>query len=719
MKLHKLSIKLFFFLATALLFVSSCQLKSKQPQSIVALAERVQNGLSEHFIFELMESPNEQFEISNKGSKIVVRGSTLNSITAGLGWYLKYYCNSGTFWTVKRNPIPVPLPKVNGKIVHQTSMKHRYYFNYCCDRYSYRYWDWTRWEQEVDWMALNGINIALIIIDRAAVLWKVCESYGVRETVNRYYGNDRLMPHGQCFFQLHQYEMSQLDSRVRLQQTVIARMRDLGINPLLDGFKGIVPKQLTETMKNVKFFDGGVYNNTTKEPVIDISDPFFEEFGTKYYQLQKKLYGDQLFIDADPIIEGTGPAVDFGDLGLKIQNLILNTYPDATWVLQGWAGNPRDELLTKTDAERTLILDLACEYRPQWNKREIHSTTPWVFSLLNNYGGKTGLYGNLDNIFDQQAEAKSLPPGKFLHGVGALLEGIENNPVVWNALFESAWMDAKPEMDRWIQDYAKGRYGKRNDHAEKAWDIIYKKIYSTTRNQVVGATENIMCARPKLELDRVWRGCTSVPYFTNEDIFTAWDEMLLAADELGVSDGYQLDLVELTREIISNYAWELYPKVIAAHQRGDKMMFDRLSEQFLELFDDMELILSTRKEFMLATWIERHRSWGRNEPEMNYFERAAKSILTIYSDIPTLETRLHDYAHRELSGTMKDFYKPRFEKYFSELRKTTDKNAEPKIDWFEFDHKWTVTPSNYMTNASCCPVDACKVIHDKYRNQIN
>ena len=704
---------LLFFLVIGL---NSCQSESKQPQSIIALAERIQSGLSEHFVFELVKSPNEQFEISSKGNKVIVRGSTLSSITTGLGWYLKYYCNSGTFWTVKRNPIPVPLPKVNGKVVHHTSAKYRYYFNYTCDRYSYRFWDWTRWEQEIDWMALNGVNIALIAIDRGAVLWKVSESYGVREMVNRYIGGG-IMPFTQFHYQLHEYEMAQRDIRVRLQQTVIARMREMGIEPVLDGFKGIVPKQLAETVKHVKFNDGGMWGTFSKEPVIDIADPFFEEFGAKYYQTQKELYGDQLFIDADPIIEGSGPEVDYGDYGLKIQNLILNTYPDATWILQGWAGNPRDQLLTKTNPERTLILDLACEYRPQWKKREIHNFTPWAFCILNNYGGKTGLYGNLDNIFDQQAEAKSTSPqGELLRGVGALMEAIDNNPVIWNALFESVWLDTKPDMQVWIQDYIKSRYGKQNEHAEKAWGILYKKIYSTSRTQVVGATENIMCARPQLTIDKVWRGCTSVPYFTNEDIVIAWDEMLSAADELSCSDGFQLDIVELTREIIGNCAWVLYPKVIAAHQEGNKVLFNRLSEQFLDMFDDLDMVLSTRKEFMLGTWIERHRSWGQNEIEKSYFEKAAKSILTIYSDRPITT---HDYAHREWAGTMKDFYKTRFEKYFNELRKTTNKNAEPQIDWFEFDYSWTITPYKYTTRASCCPVDACKIIHNKYRNQIN
>lgn len=31
----------------------------------------------------------------------------------------------------------------------------------CTHSYSYVWWDWARWEKEIDWMALNGLNLAL------------------------------------------------------------------------------------------------------------------------------------------------------------------------------------------------------------------------------------------------------------------------------------------------------------------------------------------------------------------------------------------------------------------------------------------------------------------------------------------------------------------------------------------------------------------------------
>jgi alpha-N-acetylglucosaminidase len=450
-----------------------------------------------------------------------------------------------------------------------------------------------------------------------------------------------------------------------------------------------------------------------------VTNPFFEDFGTRYYQEQKKLYGDVLFIDADPIVEGTAPeGTDLSEVGVKVQNLILKTYPNATWVLQGWQTNPRAELLAKTKPERTLILDLWCEGRPLWREGEVYSSTPWVWCIVNNFGGNTGMYGNIDLICDQQAEAKSLPPGKFLCGVGTVMEGIENNPPVYNMLYESAWMDGKPDMKTWLSDYAASRYGKYNEHADRAWAVMHEKIYTATRRQE-GVTENIMCAHPKQEPDRVSTWGTAIPYFTTADIAPAWDGMLLAAQDLGESDGFRLDLADLTRQILSNYAWELYPKVIAAHRQGDKAAFERLAAQYLTLFDDMNSLLITRKEFMVGPWIEMFRRWGTDEQQKRKLEQEAKTYISTWAGKAySEEGQLHDYAFREWAGMMTDLYKARHETYFAELRKMTNPDVEPVIDWYDFDYAWITSSGNYPVEPVGRTVDICKILYDRYRNQI-
>ncbi|CAF93158.1 unnamed protein product, partial [Tetraodon nigroviridis] len=49
--------------------------------------------------------------------------------------------------------------------------RFRYYQNVCTFSYSSVWWDWPRWEREIDWMALNGINLPLAFTGQEA-LWQ-------------------------------------------------------------------------------------------------------------------------------------------------------------------------------------------------------------------------------------------------------------------------------------------------------------------------------------------------------------------------------------------------------------------------------------------------------------------------------------------------------------------------------------------------------------------
>jgi hypothetical protein len=39
------------------------------------------------------------------------------------------------------------------------------------------WWDWRRWEKEIDWMALQGINLPLAFTGQEAVWQKVFKVY--------------------------------------------------------------------------------------------------------------------------------------------------------------------------------------------------------------------------------------------------------------------------------------------------------------------------------------------------------------------------------------------------------------------------------------------------------------------------------------------------------------------------------------------------------------
>ena len=51
--------------------------------------------------------------------------------------------------------------------------KLRYYQNVCTPGYTFAFWQWDQWENHIDWMALNGINLPLAFTGQEAIWLKV------------------------------------------------------------------------------------------------------------------------------------------------------------------------------------------------------------------------------------------------------------------------------------------------------------------------------------------------------------------------------------------------------------------------------------------------------------------------------------------------------------------------------------------------------------------
>ena len=126
---------------------------------IKEMLERIDKGASDKFVVELHKSPNDFFELDQKGDKVVIRGNTYINIATGINWYLKYHAGIHLSWNSMHASLPNVLPPVFRKERHETNLALRYDFNYCTYSYSMAFWDWKRWEEELDWMALHGINL--------------------------------------------------------------------------------------------------------------------------------------------------------------------------------------------------------------------------------------------------------------------------------------------------------------------------------------------------------------------------------------------------------------------------------------------------------------------------------------------------------------------------------------------------------------------------------
>ncbi|CAL4086012.1 unnamed protein product, partial [Meganyctiphanes norvegica] len=185
-------------------------------------------------------------------SGVEVVGSSGVAAAWGLHHYLKYYCHAHISWEADQLALPKTWPKATIKVT--SNDRFRYYQNVCTVSYSMAWWDWQRWEREIDWMALNGINLPLAFTAQEAIWRTVYGSLGLtKEELDQHFV-------GPAFFAWGRMgnirgwggplPESWHNKTIQLQHQILTRMRELGMTPVLPAFAGHVPKALTRLYPN-------------------------------------------------------------------------------------------------------------------------------------------------------------------------------------------------------------------------------------------------------------------------------------------------------------------------------------------------------------------------------------------------------------------------------------------------------------------------------------
>lgn len=155
---------------------------------IDGLLERIDMGASRKFAIEIVKNGDKDyFELGQKGNKVLIRGNNYVSVATGINWYLKYYAGIHLSWNGMQAKLPAQLPAVKQTERHETSLKQRYDFNYCTFSYTMAFWDWKRWEKEIDWMALHGINMPLDVIGEECIWFNMLKKLGYsKDEINKF-----------------------------------------------------------------------------------------------------------------------------------------------------------------------------------------------------------------------------------------------------------------------------------------------------------------------------------------------------------------------------------------------------------------------------------------------------------------------------------------------------------------------------------------------------
>ena len=139
-----------------------------------------------------------------------------------------------------------------------------------------------------------------------------------------------------------------------------------------------------------------------------------------------------------------------------------------------------------------------------------------------------------------------------------------------------------------------------------------------------------------------------------------WQLLLQAEKDLGGTETYRHDLVNIARQALSNHAGQLYARTVAAYNAKDVAGYRKSSQEFLQLIYDIDELLATNDEFLLGTWIEDAKRWGQTDAERARLEWNARRVLTLWGKTPALR----DYAWKEWSGMLSGFYAKRWELFF-------------------------------------------------------
>lgn len=693
---------------------------------ITGLLERIDKGASRKFVIERLKGEKDFFELDQKGNKVVVRGNNYVSIATGINWYLKYYAGINLSWNGMKADLPEVLPPVLKKERHETDLKLRYDFNYCTFSYSMAFWDWKRWEQEIDWMALHGINLPLAMVGTDVVWKNVLEELGyTREEINAFIAG----PGFQAWWLMNNLEGwggpnpdSWYERQEELQKRILKRMREYGIEPVLPGYSGMVPHNAKDRL-GLNVADPGRWNGYPRPAFLQPTDPQFERIAALYYQEMTRLYGKASYYSMDPFHEGGNTSgVDLEAAGKAIWKAMKQANPRAAWVVQAWGANPRPQMIRTLPAGDMVVLDLFSESRPQWGdpasswyRKEGFGQHDWLFCMLLNYGGNVGLHGKMAHLIEEFYKAKDSSFGKTLKGVGMTMEGIENNPVMYELLCELPWREQRFSKDEWLEGYLKARYGKSDSQVSQAWMLLSNTIYNCpAASTQQGTHESILCARPSWKAYQVSSWSEMSDYYDPADVIRAAGMMVEAAERFRGNNNFEYDLVDIVRQAVAEKGRLMYRVLVDAYKAGDRELFKLSSDRFLRLILMQDRLLATRPEFKVGRWLESARNLGSTEEEKDWYEWNARVQITTWGNrVAADDGGLHDYAHREWNGLLRDFYYLRWKTWLDEQLKSFEDGQPKAIDFYALEEPWTLKHNSYASEAEGNPVDiACEIYRE-------
>lgn len=597
--------------------------------------------------------------LTSRGGRIVLRGSTPISLASAFNLYLKEFLNTTYDWSTYEAVFPAVLP-LPPEVSRTRAVASSYHLNVCTYGYSLAFVDWAYWEKHIDWMAMQGINMPLAFLGQEKVTVATFRRFGVTfGELQDFIAGPAFLP----WFRMGNLQLwggpiteSWIEARARLQQRVLARMRALGMRPVLPAFAGFLPPAFLRRFPNVSSTRSSRWNGFPDPygavDLLSPVDPIFEALGKAFIEEQRRLYGTDHLYQCDMYNEmgpSSGDPASLAAASRVVFSAMVAGDPEATWVMQAWLFVDRafwtpdriQAYLSGVPGDRLWILDLAAEAMPFWNATSSFHGKPFIWNTLLNFGGQHGFSGSMPSI--QQGFSAALQ-SSGLRGVGITMEGMWTNYAVFEYTLAQAWLPGG-DPRAWTTSFGARRYGQAAaGRAAALWGAVYDVAYGGA-GDAGGPRVGPLARRPAL-LEPNASAPGIAPWAE------IWRSALALAPEVGAVKSYRFDVVDIGREFLSGVFRLRLGELSSAVASGSAVRAEASAEALLEVIGDLDRLLSTEEHFLLGRWLEWARAWGTTDAERAWLEFNARNQVTLWGP----HGEIADYAAKAWGGLVGAYY---------------------------------------------------------------
>ncbi len=627
--------------------------------------ERNTPKVKDNFILKSIEAVDgfDTYEIYAEDKKIVLAGNSNLSLAMAFYRYLSEFCNivitDGDYDISYIAATPLP----ENKIAHTVRQKIRARMSYEFFSLEGNYWGFDRWEKEIDFMAMHGINTAFQPVGFDGVLYRTICEMGLPENFSAEFasGPAYIMRQftGNIAASNSVNSKEYLERKIYIGKKITEREKELGITPVFPAVMPSVPFSIRKKYIKMEIFKAPMWYNLPPIFFMKPDNAFFSVFNKKFLEAQKNALGETDSFITEPLydVDKKGYNAHLAALGSALDETLGEFNENAVCYTHLSSINP--DFFKYTTADRFIIINDSGENAPAFLADKKHLTV-----IKGNTYGRTGLCGNIDKISRcPYAEAKC----DTLLGTSLEIDTFRENPMYCAAALKATTADEAFNANEFIKSYAFRRY-RTNDYLN---EMLRLKNLCYNTEECAGS---IICARPSTLLKH------TAPFDTLERKYDYRELYDIARDiiESGSrkNDKMRLDLASIVRQFLSELAYPVYLNATRFFKEKNAGNFEQCSNLFIEICEDMDRLLKTNESTNLSTRYEEAHMLGNNKDELQAIDINFLMYHTIWG--PFDRSILYDTAWCEWGGMVKDFYAQRWFMYFRALAAYFDKPKKLK-----------------------------------------